>query len=71
MTKNIQYFYGLDPEKSSQMVRDICAGTLRAPSTVYMWLRGERKPCHLEQKFIKKTVKAIYNESVTLKELFS
>jgi len=69
--KNIQYFYRLDAEKSSEMVREICAGTLRAPSTVYMWLKGERKPCYLEQKFIKKVVKNIYNESVTLKELFS
>ena len=69
--RNIQYFYRLDSEKSSRMVREICAGTLRAPSTVYMWLKGERKPCHLEQKFIKKVVSTIYGESVPLKELFS
>lgn len=53
------------------MMSDICKGTGRKPSTVYMWLRGERKPCLLEQKFIARVVKNIYNESVTYKELFS
>ncbi len=52
-------------------MRDICAGTGRKPSTVYMWLRGERKPCLLEQKFIARVVRNIFAETVTIKELFS
>lgn len=71
MKRTIRYFYDLDEEKRGLMMSDICKGTGRTPSTVYMWLRGERKPCLLEQKFIAKVVKNIYNESVTYKELFS
>ena len=69
--RTITYFYKLDAEKSSAMVRDICSGTMRAPSTVYMWLKGERKPCFLEQQFIRKMVKKHYSVSVPLAELFS
>lgn len=69
--RTITYFYKLDAEKSSAMVRDICSGTLRAPSTVYMWLKGERKPCFLEQRYIRSVVKKHYNVSVPLSELFA
>ena len=71
MKRTIKYYYELDEEKRGTMMRDICAGTGRKPSTVYMWLRGERKPCLLEQKFIAKVVMNVYGESVTIKELFS
>lgn len=70
MKRTIRYYYELDADKRGMMMRDICAGTGRKPSTVYMWLRGERKPCLLEQKFIARVVKSIFNESVTYKELF-
>ena len=71
MKRTIKYYYELDEEKSSQLVRDVLAGTQRSPSTVYMWLRGERKPCFLEKQFIAKAVKKIYGEKVTIKELFA
>ena len=69
--RTITYFYKLDAEKSSAMFKDICSGTMRAPSTVYMWMRGEWKPCDLEKQFIRRMVKKYYSVSVPLKELFS
>lgn len=71
MKSTIKYYYTLDTEKASLMVKDICAGTMRAPSTVYMWLNGERKPCYLEQKFIQGVVKKHYKVTVPLKVLFA
>ncbi len=70
MKRTIRYYYDLDADKRGAMMRDICAGTGRKPSTVYMWLRGERKPCLLEQKYIARVVRNTYNESVAIKELF-
>ena len=42
-----------------------------APSTAYMWLRGERNPKGQNRLFIKKLVKKYFNESVPVEELFS
>lgn len=53
------------------MMADICINCEVAPSTAYMWLRGERNPKGQNRLFIKKLVKKYFNESVPVEELFS
>lgn len=72
MPRTIQTFFkSEEKEKTSQMMSDICLGTRRSLSTVYKWMSGERVPCYLEQVFIQKVVKKIFNELVPLDELFT
>lgn len=69
--RTIQYYYNKDKEISSKMVSEAVLKTKKSPSAVYMWMRGERIPCHLEQECLQQIVKKYYNESVPLSELFS
>lgn len=68
--RTIVHIYGLDPEKSSRLVTDVCTKTLRTASCVYMWMRGQRTPCYLEAKCIQESVREIYGLDVPINELF-
>lgn len=69
--KTIQYFYNSDREKAHLMVADAVIATRRSPSTVYMWMRGERIPCFLEKVCLQKLVEKHFGERVPLEELFN
>lgn len=68
--RTIGRIYELDPEKSSRLVSDICAGTLRTASCVYQWMNERRRPCFLEMRFIQEKIIEIYGIAVPIAELF-
>ena len=68
--RTIQFFYHSDSDKAPKIMADICAGTQRAPATVYKWMNGERVPCYLEQRFIQKVIRKYFEQLVPLEELF-
>lgn len=70
-TRTIEWVYGLDPEKSTRLVTEVCNGTMRTSSCVYHWMHRKRTPCYLEMLFIQKVVKKIYGLEIPLAELFA
>ena len=69
--RTIDYVYGLDPEKASRLVTEVCNGTLRSSSCVYQWMLRKRRPCFLEMQFIQKQIRKIYGLDIPLTELFA
>lgn len=70
MKRTLKHFYDLDRTQSNELVGEICSGTRRSPSAVYMWIRGLRTPCYREQLYIKGVIKRRYDADVPLMELF-
>lgn len=70
MKRTIESYYNRDKGIRKKMMADICINCEVAPSTAYMWLRGERNPKGQNRLFIKKLVKKYFNESVPIEELF-
>lgn len=67
----IKVWEGASDDDRKDMVARIMTQGKVAPSTVYMWMRGERKPQHLYQKLIQTTIHKVTGNSIPLSELFS
>lgn len=61
---------GASEDARHDMVTRIMSQGKVAASTVYMWMRGDRKPQHLYQKLIQSTIQRVTGDSIPLTELF-